>query len=265
MKNFKPGYDITEEKGTTKEPSIVSLELGKAADVKDYEVKSLARQQSTVPSLVKLSARSQFRASDLVAGAHSLRAREQEEVDKKVQSKLNEISQAAEESGRKIGYEEGLAKGKQEAYEKFMETGREYLERLKTFVVDCDNAKSQIIAENENFIMRVLWHIIKRILLKEVQLDEEYLGRLVKELVQRIHTKENLLVHIHPKDQNSIEYLKSGLGESMEALKNLDVIVDPNMEQGGCRLETKWNSIDATIETQLSSLSEALVGEVIRK
>jgi flagellar biosynthesis/type III secretory pathway protein FliH len=46
----------------------------------------------------------------------------------------------------------------------------------------------------------------------------------------------------------------------MGTLKNLTVEFSNQAHRGGCILETEWNAIDASLDTQFAGIYEALVG-----
>jgi hypothetical protein len=90
--------------------------------------------------------------------------------------------------------------------------------------------------------------------------DPEYVVRLARDLMDRVGVRDNVKIRIGQKDAASIDLLKADLTKTFSDLKNLSIEVSEEIQDGGCVIETQWSAIDASIETQLKGLQEALVG-----
>ena len=72
--------------------------------------------------------------------------------------------------------------------------------------------------------------------------------------------RENITLSLNPADLETAESIRQGLFASLGELKNLNILPSPAVKLGGCSIETEFNAIDASIETQLQSIHAALLG-----
>lgn len=171
------------------------------------------------------------------------------------------MAEDAKKIAAKQGYEAGMKQGYQESFQKFQDEGRSRVERLESLVTEFENAKEDIFRVNERFLIDLIYQISKMLLLRELSTDREYILRLAEELIQRVGMRENIHIKISSNDVESIQMIKSGLEKNLGVLKNLQIETSSQIQQGGCLIETEWNALDASIETQLRGIYEALLGK----
>ena len=53
--------------------------------------------------------------------------------------------------------------------------------------------------------------------------------------------------------------LEEDIIENIGTFKNISIEASKQVATSGCIIETEWNAIDATVETQLKGIYEALV------
>jgi flagellar biosynthesis/type III secretory pathway protein FliH len=99
------------------------------------------------------------------------------------------------------------------------------------------------------------------VMLKDLSADREYLLRLTRELVERVGVKDNIRIRLNQNDMESMRLVRENLESTVGTMKNLHIEESREVETGGCIVETEWNAIDASIETQLQGIHRALVGE----
>ncbi|MCM2277266.1 MAG: FliH/SctL family protein [Oligoflexia bacterium] len=202
-----------------------------------------------------------FALHELVRGPLSVEEEERRALEERVQARVNAIREEARAEASRQGYEEGLKNGHAEAFRRFREEGAERLARLDEVLAAAEAAKEEIFRANEKFLLELVYRIARMVLLKELATDKEYLLRLTRELIERMGVRENITIRIHPDDKESLTMLKEGLDQAFGGLKNLNIEVSAQLSRGGCTVETAWNAIDASIETQLSGVYAALIGK----
>jgi len=75
----------------------------------------------------------------------------------------------------------------------------------------------------------------------------------------------DLVARVHPVDLERIETYADSLHETLGRQKHLTVRPDDGIQPGGCIVETRVGSVDATIEGQLRSAAELLFGAEPRR
>lgn len=257
------GVDILENHPKN-ENRIIELDRPETPDVEDYQFrpfrKGVAPDVSvTRPSDTRRDAR--FSMNAFARDAVTMREEERREFERRVDDRLRELVESEKKKAAEQGYQDGLEKGRAEAFAKFHQEASERLARFEKFVSECEAAKNAIFDANERFLMEMIHQICRMLFLKEVKVDQDYLIRLARELIDRVGVRENIVLRLHPDDMQTAEMLKQGLEATLGTLKNLTIEPSELVEGGGCALETQWNSIDASIQTQLQGIHDAIVGK----
>lgn len=203
---------------------------------------------------------SRFALSELLRDPLSVEQEERRVIEEKVRSRISAIEAEVRDKAVKKGYDEGLQMGYAEAYKKFAKEAEDRVRQLDEFLRACETAKEKILKENERFMIELIFRIARSIVLKEVNADRQYVVRLAQELVERVGIRDNIRIKIHPRDAANIDMIKEALGREIGELKNLHIEASEAIRGGGCVVETQWNAIDASIDTQLAGIEEALIG-----
>jgi len=201
-----------------------------------------------------------FSLNPLVKEPLSVAQEERRIIDEKVEKEIRLLSIEAREKGEASGYEAGLKKGYEEAFSKFKVEAADKLASFEKMVALCEQAKSEIFKANERFLVETVFRLVRMVTLKELSTDREYVLRLAREILEKVGVRENIRLRIHPKDFETLSLLRQGLESSLGSLKNLNIEVSNQIQEGGCFVETQWNAIDACIETQLKGVHDALLG-----
>ena len=203
---------------------------------------------------------SRFALNSVVRENLAVDQEERRAIDQQVQVRLTELGEAARQDGLEQGYQEGLKKGHQEGFAKFQREGMDRAIRLESMLAEIEGAKAAILAANERIVSEAVFAIARKVLLREIAQDSDYVLRLAKKLILDLGLRDNFRIRIHPEEMKSLEMIRSGLEKEFGVLKNVTVEASPDIELGGCMIETSLASIDASIETQLTSLHDAMVG-----
>jgi flagellar assembly protein FliH len=203
---------------------------------------------------------SRFSLSDLLRKPLSVEDEEKRAIEEKVRARVSSIAVDVQQKAHASGYQEGLKKGYEEAFKQFQQEGAGRLARFEKLLGEAEAAQQEIFRANERYLIELVFRIARTIVLKEVSVDRKLVIRLARELIDRVGVRENIRVKVHPDDQATIEMLKEGIEQSLGAMKNLSIEPSNQVKGGGCIVETEWNAIDASIDTQLAGIYEALLG-----
>jgi flagellar assembly protein FliH len=201
-----------------------------------------------------------FSLNPLLKEPLSIEEEERRVIDAKVSQQVAALAEAAKSKAAEEGYQAGLKQGHAEAYEAFRQEASGRMTHFEEFLASAEQAKTEIFRANERFLMELVFRMARTVALKELSVDRTYVLRLARDLLERIGIRENIRIRIHPQDAATAELLKPGLEEELGTLKNLHVEISPQVGRGGCMVETEWNMIDASLETQFAGIYEALLG-----
>ncbi len=167
--------------------------------------------------------------------------------DRNLISRAKEEANSIREAAAKEGYQQGIDAAKQD------------IESLKEAIEDFFRAKQDVYDEIAPDILEISLDIAKKIIKKEMSENPEILLENIKGILKGLSKEESKIVlKVNP---SQAEMLKQEMPEAV-AMAGLEakVIIMPDEDtmEGGCMLTTDNGVIDATIETQLTIISEAL-------
>ena len=181
------------------------------------------------------------------------------QVEVRVRDKIAELRSAAESEGREAGYESGQARGKAEAKASYDLAFAAKLERLDALIAGIESAKSEVFQANERFLVELVFRIARSVLQKEVLIDPEYLTRVVRSVVEKVGVKEQLKLIASTAQIEALYGMLPELEKKHAGLKNISIESSSQLGDADVVIETDWNRIDATLDSQLGSLHEVVL------
>lgn len=269
--------DIKRDPAADMPRRIVKMDFAPARVARPYEMRSLKGEEEgtyaatkakfgalamTDPDRVVNSDKDRaFSLNPLLREPLGIEEEERRVIEERVQARLKEIMETEVAQARAEGFEAGRKEGFQAAREEFRAEGSQKLQRLDSVIADAEQAKEEIYRANERFVINTIFRVARMVMLKELATDKQYILRLAKELIERVGIRENIRIRIHPSEFETMQSVRDGLDKHFGGLKNLQIEPSNEINAGGCILETEWNAIDATIDTQLKAIEKALLGE----
>ncbi len=277
MAPFKQSeFDIKGGEAKPGEVRVIKMETGGAPVIRDFSLNKVSERGHGDYAAVKhkfgaLAATdeerhyksrkdSRFALSELQRDPLSVDEEERRVIEEKVRARVAAVADEAKAQAAEVGYQDGLKKGHEEAFKRFQQEGAQRLQQFEAFLAECEAAKSELFRANERFLIEMVFRIAKMVLLKELSADQSYVLRLAKELVERVGVRENIRLKISSAEMETAGMLKEKLDQAFGGLKNLNIEASAQVQGGGCMVETEWNAIDASVETQLKGIYDALTG-----
>ncbi len=167
--------------------------------------------------------------------------------DRNLISRAREEAQTIKESAAKEGYQAGL------------EQASDDISEVKNAITAFLSAKQEVFEYIAPDILEISVDIAKKIIKREIQQDPSLILNNILEILKGLSKEETkITLRVNPQQ---VALLKTELPELMSTA-GLDakvlVVPDEELMEGGCMVTTTNGVIDATIETQLSVISEAL-------
>jgi flagellar assembly protein FliH len=208
---------------------------------------------------------SSFRIDDLVAQqtgvAEIERLSLEEKVEREALVRLKELQEQAYEQA----YQLGLDEGREKAFLEQQEVLAGSLHHLEQMLSNLENLKSELITSNEAQIVRLIFYISKRLVLRDIAANPDSILEVAKQAVESAQSEEHVTLRMSPTDFAFVEAAKERLGKEFDALKRARLEQSPEITPGGCIVETNYGDVDATIEQRLeklwASISEKLPNE----
>jgi flagellar assembly protein FliH len=191
--------------------------------------------------------------------------REAEAILAKAKEEAVGILAKAREQGenlKKLAYEEGKEAGFQAGYDDGLSRGQAEIEELcqqkKTVIKDLQETQQKIYRESEEVLVRLAFTIAEQVIKKQVELDPTTVNEVVKSVLKEAHAGKSYLLFVNPQNLEEVLRIKEELMPFIPPGATLQVLADPEVTCGGCRLETDLGFTDGTIESQLTEIKKGL-------
>lgn len=177
-------------------------------------------------------------------------------------AQLDEIQEAARAEGFEQGRREGQAYGHREGLEEGRAEIKARTDGLDRLLQVLDKPFEQLDQQVENEVVTLVINMVRQLIRREVKLDPGQIVGVVREALQILPVSaRNIRVVLHPEDAELVREAYT-LGEHDQQWQ---IVEDPVIQRGGCRIHTDTSQIDATLDSRLNSLiAPLLAGERIQ-
>lgn len=161
--------------------------------------------------------------------------------------------------GQNDGYADGQKRGFQQASQDFQTGAAGLLDLAGKIVAELSAARADLLlqarSEMIDLSLELAEKIVGRVAAGDASAARENLGKVL-DLANRSH---DVTVRVHPAQ---LEALRQHVGQFAQTLETgeIHLVGDERVSPGGVYLSAGQGEIDATIETQLANVAEALVG-----
>lgn len=162
---------------------------------------------------------------------------------------LEALQQAAREEGFRQGYEEGFATGR-EAVEENIQTWRTLINSLARPFDELDE-------EVERELIALAVAMTRQMVRRELKTSPDEIMGVVRTALQELPSQSaQIKIELHPEDATLV---RKAMPEG-ESDKQWQLVENPAISRGGCRVITQTSRIDATVETRLNRIVAAALG-----
>lgn len=204
------------------------------------------------------AAKKNFSISEIVSDFRGIKKQEEQDqaefIQKRVNKKIEEVKSVAEEEGLKLGQE----KSYQEYSEKLQKEIDEKLEILNQNIDEVLNYKENVIREEKSKIYDLINTLCRWVVLKELKEDGEYIKRLLDKVLRDLEENGKVLVKVSRSRFAEMPELFDRIEEKFKDKHKIRVEVDDDLTDHGIILESESNLIDASLETQLETISKII-------
>ena len=173
-----------------------------------------------------------------------------EETEKDIQAKLEALEQKGYLEGYAAGHEKGIKDAEAEIAEK--------LRRLQGIIKELDGYKEKKTKEWLPQIIDLALEISKKIIRKEVELDEMAVLRIARDAMKKIEgSREDIIIRVSHQDYDAMVTGIAFLKEQQE-VKDISVEPSSSISPGGVYIITPTVEIDAGIEEQIKEIQDGI-------
>jgi flagellar assembly protein FliH len=213
-----------------------------------------------------------FSMVDVEAYAQTVIARAKEQA-----ARLIDVAEQEAGGIRDKRYREGFEAGKADGYAVGLEQGRpvgraealagnsEQLEALVTALADSANklevSRRKLETETVYDVIRLSVAIARRVTKKLGDTDPEVAKANVAEALQMVVGASSVRVALHPTQLRILDHEIPEIRKRFPRIQQVELVADPSLSPGGCRLLAGSGIVDADLETQLNRIVADLVPE----
>lgn len=181
-------------------------------------------------------------------------------VVEQARRQAEEALRQARREGFEVGFREGLQQGREQAREEVRREARELLERLQALVEDALRRREQALREAEADIVELALAVAEKVVHRQVEEGPEVTRAVLHSLLALeglAASAGRVEVHVNPQE---LEWLARGPADALrpDGPVHIEWVPDPGVSPGGCVVESDLGIIDASLETRLSAVREAL-------
>jgi flagellar biosynthesis/type III secretory pathway protein FliH len=165
---------------------------------------------------------------------------------------------AEAEAQRAAGYEAGFAEGVEQARAAAFAEVETAIGFLRGAVAGLEHRIGELEVEAAPAAAALAIEIAARVLRAEVSARPERVVDVVRGAMRRAMDRERLVVRVNPADLAICREAVPDLLSTTGGIGRLDFFDDQRVTRGSCILETNAGDVDATFESQLERIHEAL-------
>ena len=171
-------------------------------------------------------------------------------------------SRDAEEDLQGLWQGQGTAAGQAAAEQVLDEKVGRHVNALVTAlgaaVDEIHAAKAHWLAHWEKAALDVATAIAARVIRREVEQTPDITIALVKEARELATGSADVQLRMHPDDLATLGSQVERLVGELGRLGDVKVVADPGITRGGCRVDTRFGTIDQQFESQLARIAQEL-------
>ncbi len=132
------------------------------------------------------------------------------------------------------------------------------LPALRRVIQDIQHAKQAWLEHWEKSGVHLAAAIAERLIRRELAQKPEITLTLVREALELAAGSSQLRIQMNPADHQALRPQVETLIAELSSLGSVELVADPQVSPGGCRVETRFGLIDQQFEAQLARIEEEL-------
>lgn len=157
------------------------------------------------------------------------------------------------------GYQEGFQQGIEQAQEQVRSEWEHNLAEAASILKEAYRTREQIIQEAEPFIIELSCSIAEKIIDKQLSLESELVIDMITRTLSRRREQGEITLCVAPASLSFVQAAREELNAAIDSQAELVIIPDATVKDNGCVIRSKFGSIDARIDTQLSEIKRELL------
>ncbi len=183
-----------------------------------------------------------------------------EEIIRKARAeakKLIEETKLYSQSAFSQAERDGFVKGKEDGFEAGREEMSNVIKEAKNVLDQAFKERELLFRSIEPEVAKLAIRIAEKIIQTQVDTNEDIVINMIRGSLEKVKQRDEVIIKVNQADYDYAKERKDIFARMVEGLKNMDIVVDPGVEKGGCIIETNLGNVDARISTQIHTLELA--------
>lgn len=201
----------------------------------------------------------EFNLEDISANASQYLDTVRKEVAQIVaqaQQQTQHIAAQAAERGRQAA----LEAARKAALEDLTSKWRTLAPALQQAIDDAAQLRSSWLCHWEKQVIHLAVAVAERLVRGELSRRPNISQQWIRETLELASSCHTLTLRLNPADHQALGSLREMLASEFSNLSPANILADPHVAPGGCRVDTEFGYIDQQLSTQLARMEEELTG-----
>ena len=198
------------------------------------------------------------RAEEILAAARREAAAILEKAREEAGRLAGEAAARGREEGLAAGREEGYREGYRKALEEAAAEAGALREEARQVLRQAEEIRRATLAGLEGEVVALAREMAEKIVAAQLTLDPAVVLNIVHEALETARAREQAVLYVNPEQMAMVEERRQELEPALPPGTVLQIIGDPAVEPGGCRVETADGRVDASLKARWQALQEAL-------
>jgi len=154
--------------------------------------------------------------------------------------------------------DEAYARGQRDAMSAAAAKLESSAKALAAALKQIDQLRTQMAQNSRDDMLRLVMAIAEQVIQREVSVHADIINQVIAEALKASVRADHYRIKVNADDLAAVNEHKPLFLASISGLKNLMIEADPAVTAGGCKIESDLGEVDATLETQLAAIRQAL-------
>lgn len=159
--------------------------------------------------------------------------------------------------GNVLGFEQGEKKGKEEGLAAYADSNA----RLQALLESAKVQKEGYFVDREALLVEMAIRVSAKVIHREVLTRPDHTLNLLRQVARGLAEKSRLQVRLNPEDLELLEKAQAEGLLNLQGVKQIEFLADDKIVAGGLRITSGYQTLDATLDSQLAELCRGLLEE----
>jgi len=158
---------------------------------------------------------------------------------------------------------EAFNRGRQEAVSGNEAKLDNCLQAMVKALDEVNKLREKVARNSSQDMLRMVMAISEQVILQAVEAKPEIVLSIIENALSTSVQADAYRIRVSPQDLDLVNEQKPLFLASISGMKNISISADAAITPGGCRVESDFGDVDATISSQLEEIRKALSGTIV--